>query len=194
MTNDMVETLKTRTREYLARNGTHAAVSTIHARTAAAVEALDRLVAGVSAAVAARVPAPGEWSLHEVADHLIETHRPSLDERWCLLAGRRPSGRPIAAGLQSGDPHTRPWPWLVREMRQVHGDILAAVSGAPPDLPTTARAPVVMVFNAEDGRGGTVPLHWEDEIDWKAYVMFLRLHVIDHLNQAKRTLARVGPA
>ena len=194
MTDHTIETLRTRAQEYLARHGTHATASTIHARTAAAVQALDRLIADVPEAVAARVPAPGEWSLHEIADHLIETHRPSLDELWSLLAGRRPSGAPIPAGLQSKDPLTRPWPWLVREVKQVHADILAAVAGAPPDLPTTARAAVVMVFNAEDGKGGTVPLHWEDEIDWKAYVMFLRLHFIDHLNQAKKTLATVGPA
>jgi hypothetical protein len=194
MTDDTIETLRTRAREYLARHGTHATASSIHARTATAVEAIDRLVADVPAAVAAGVPVPGEWSLHEIVDHLIETHRPSLDELRCLLARRRPSGAPIPASLQSKDPLMRPWPWLVREMKQVHADILSAVGDAPPDLPTTARAPVVMVFNAEDSKGGTVPLHWEDEIDWKAYVMFLRLHLIDHLNQAKRTLAAVGRA
>jgi hypothetical protein len=194
MTDTTIDSMRARAREYLAKNGTDASVSTIHARTTTAVEALERLVADVPAAVAARRPAPGAWSLHEIADHLVETHRPSLDELWCLLAGRRPSGVPIPAGLQSKDPLTRPWPWLAREMKHVHADILAAVRDAPPDLPTTVRAPVVMVFNADDGKGGTVALQWEDEIDWKAYVMFLRLHFVDHLNQARTTLAAVAGA
>jgi len=186
-----IDALLARTREYLAKNGTRASTTIIHARTAAAVEALDRFVAAVPAPVAARRPAPAEWSLHEIVDHLVETHRPSLDELWCLLAGRRPSGVPIPADLQSKDPLTRPWPWLVREMARVHADFLAAVRDAPDDVGTDARAGVVMVFNADDGRGGTVAMHWDDEIDWKAYVMFVRLHLIDHLNQAKKTLAAV---
>jgi hypothetical protein len=189
MTDTTIDALRARTREYLAKNGTHATSATIHARTATAVEALDRLVADVGADRAGRRPAAAEWSLHEIVDHLVETHRPSLDELWCLLAGRRPSGVPIAAGLQSKDPLTRPWSWLVREMKQVHADILEAVRQAPPDLPTIARARVVMVFNREEGAGGTAPVHWEDDIDWKAYVMFLRLHFVGHLNQAKKTLA-----
>jgi hypothetical protein len=83
MTDVTLDTLKTRTREYLAKNGTHASPSTIHARTAAAVEALDRLVADVPATIAVHRPAPDEWSLHENDDNLVETQRTSLDEHWC---------------------------------------------------------------------------------------------------------------
>jgi hypothetical protein len=51
------------------------------------------------------------------------------------------------------------------------------------------RARVVVIMNAEATDGVTVPLAWEDEIDWKAYAVFLRLHAIDHLNQARKVLA-----
>lgn len=194
MSEAILEQARARAHAYLAKNGTAATPATIHARTGAAVEALDRLLAPVPATVAARSPGAGEWTLHEIVDHLVETHRPSLDELWCLLAGQRPPGRPIPAGLQSKAPLTRPWSWLLREMRRVHADILDAVAAVPPGLSTEARAPVVMVFNAEDGAGGSVPLSWEDEVDWKAYTIVLRLHLVDHLNQARKVLAAVDGA
>jgi hypothetical protein len=194
MNEAILEQARARARTYLTKNGTEATVATIRARTGAAMEALDRLLEAVPATLAARSPAEGEWTLHEIVDHVVETHRPSLDELWCLLAGRRPPGTPIPAGLQSKAPITRPWPWLLREMRRVHADILEAITDVPPGLATDARAPVVMVFNAEDATGRSVPLHWEDELDWKAYTIFLRLHMLDHLNQARKVLAAVDVA
>ena len=32
-------------------------------------------------------------------------------------------------------------------------------------------------------------MHWIEELDWKAYSITWRLHVIDHLKQARRVLA-----
>ena len=37
--------------------------------------------------------------------------------------------------------------------------------------------------------GRIVPLHWVEDLDWKAYAIVWRLHVIDHLKQAKKVLA-----
>jgi DinB family protein len=194
MNADVIEAARARTRAYLARHGTEAPLATIRARMGAAVDALHRLVEPVPAARAAQPPGDGQWTLHEIVDHLVETHRPSLDELRCLLAGQRPPGPPIAAGLLSRSPLTRPWPWLLREMTRVHADILEALAAAPPGLSTDVRATVVMVFNADDAAGRPVPLHWEDELDWKAYTILLRLHVLDHLGQARAVLAAAGRA
>ena len=183
------EAARARAREYLLKNGTQATVSAIRARTGAAMEALERFLDTAPPALAARHAIEGEWTLHEIVDHLVETHRPTLDELWCLLAGQRPPGEPIPAGLQSKAPLTRPWPWLLGEMKRVHADILEALSAVPPDFTTDARAPLVMVVNVEDEAGRTVPLSWVEELDWKAYAIVLRLHALDHLNQAKKILA-----
>jgi len=78
---------RARAREYFAANGTHAPAAQIHERVAAAFTALDAALTGVSAAQAARRPIPGEWSAQEIVDHLLETHRPSVDELRCVLAG-----------------------------------------------------------------------------------------------------------
>ncbi|HBH02732.1 MAG: hypothetical protein A2W08_18845 [Candidatus Rokubacteria bacterium RBG_16_73_20] len=178
-----------RAREYLRAKGTLVAAPVVRARIADAFAALDAFLTQVDAAQAARATIPGEWSVQEIVDHLVETHRPGLDELRCLLAGRRPPGEAIPAGLQSKAPLLRPWPWLLRELRQVHGDILAALDGAPADLATEARAPLVMVVNVQDAEGRSVPVHWVEDLDWKAYAIVWRLHVVDHLNQAKKVLA-----
>ena len=91
------EQARARAREYFATNGTQAPAAQIHERVSAAFASLDAALTGVSAAQAVRRPIPGEWSAQEIVDHLLETHRPGVDELRCLLAGQRPPGAPIPA-------------------------------------------------------------------------------------------------
>src|SRR5439155_1370219 len=121
---------KERAREYFRTNGTQLPVPVIRERIADAVRALDEFLVPLSAEQAARATVPGEWTIHEIVDHLIETYRPGLDELWCLLAGRRPPGEPIPAGLQSKAPLLRPWPWLRDELRRVHAEVLKTLADA----------------------------------------------------------------
>ncbi len=192
MTEDPAAEARAKARDYLRAKGTRAPAPVIRERIAEAFGALDAFLAPLSAARAARASIPGEWTIHEIVDHLLETHRPGLDELRCLLAGRRPPGEPIPAGLQSKAPHLRPWPWLLDELRRVHDEILRALAEAPPNFTTDARAPLVMVVNVKDAEGRTAPLHWVEDLDWKAYAIVWRLHVVDHLNQARKVLAAMG--
>jgi hypothetical protein len=185
--------LRVRVRDYLRDNGTLAPTPVIRRRVATAFENLEKCLRGVDAERAVRRAWPAEWSLHEIADHVVETHRPSREELRELLGGRRPPGPPIPASLQSKDPLARPWPALLDELTRVHADIVADLAAVPDDWPTTTRARVVVVMNAGATDGTTEPLAWEDEIDWKAYAVFLRLHAIDHLNQARKVIAALNP-
>jgi len=185
----VVDEATAKAREYFRTRGTLASAASLHERVADAFGALDAFLEPLSAATAARVGIPGEWTIQEIVDHLIETHRPGLDELWCLFAGRRPPGEPIPAGLQSKAPLHRPWPWLRAELDRVHGEILRALAAAPPDVATEAHAPIVMVVNVTDDEGRVVPLHWVEDLDWKAYAIVWRLHVIDHLKQARKVHA-----
>lgn len=185
--------LRTRVRDYLRDNGTQAPTALIRRRVATAFDNLEKYLRAVDADRAARRAWPAEWSLHEIADHVVETHRPSRDELRDLLAGRRPAGPPIPASLQSKDPLARPWPVVLDDLARVHAEIVADLDAAPDDWPTDVRAPVLVVMNAETSDGTIVPLTWEDEIDWKAYAVFLRLHAIDHLNQARKVIAALSP-
>ncbi len=178
-------------REYLHQRGTLLAPREIHERVRAAFVATEEFLNGVSEAVARRRPTPAEWCVQEVVDHLVETHRPSLDELRCLLRAERPSGGPIPASLQSRAPLERPWPGLVAELKRLHAEVLAILSAVPDGFTSEARAPLVMVTNARNPDGSESPLEWIEELDWKAYAVIFRLHEIDHLNQARRALKAV---
>jgi hypothetical protein len=176
-------------REYLHANGTMAPLEPLRKRVGQAFERLESFLHSVDAPRAARVAWAGEWSLHEIADHVVETHRPSLKELRELLAGRRPAGGPVPAALQSAKPLARPYAAVLGEMKEIHAGVMAALEAARDDFTTEARAPIVMVANATDTTGATVPVHWVEEFDWKAYAAVLRLHAIDHLRQAKKVLS-----
>ena len=175
-------------REYLHQRGTLLPAAQIHERVGAAFAATEALLDGVSEVEARTRSSPAQWTVLEVVDHLVETHRPSLDELRDLLADRRPRGGPIPAALQSPDAMERRWADLVSALRAVHAEILGVLRVAP-DRMTAARAPVVMVINAREADGRDAPLHWIEELDWKAYAVIFRLHELDHLSQAKKTLS-----
>ncbi len=175
--------------DYLRAKGTETAPAVVVNRVCGALAALETCLEAVPAERAAPRTLDGEWSVHEIADHLLETHRPLLDELHCLLAGRRPPGEPIPAGLQSKAALLRPWPWLLRDVKQLHQDMVATLSAVPASFTTDARAPVVMVINVPGPDDRPVPYEWIEDLDWKAYAIVLRLHAVDHLNQAKKVLA-----
>jgi len=175
-------------KEYMHQKGTLLPAAQVHERVGAAFAAMETLLDGVGEAEARARAIPGEWTVQEVVDHLVETHRPSLDELRDLLENRRPAGGPVPASLQSADPMGRRYGDLVSDLKAVHAAVLRVLSGAPDRL-TDARAPLVMVINAKEPDGGEAPLHWIEELDWKAYaVTAFRLHELDHLNQIKKTL------
>jgi hypothetical protein len=178
-----------RAREYF-RSKAGLAPATVREQIAAAAGSLEAALAEVPADRAPLRPTEDEWSVQEIADHLLETYRPGVDELRCLLAGRRPPGEPIPASLQSKAPLLRPWPWLLDELRRVHATVLDLVGGVPADFATDARAPIVMVVNVAGPGGGLRPLHWVEDLEWKAYALVSwRLHAIDHLKQARKALA-----
>jgi hypothetical protein len=185
----LADETKQKARDYLATRATRVTADVVRERVAAALTTLDEFLSGVTAAQAARVTIPGEWTIQEIVDHLVETYRPGIDELRCVLAGQRPPGEPIPAGLQSKAPRLRPWPWLLAELGRLNADVLALVASVPRDFETPARVPIVMVVNVPRAGGGFEPLHWVEELDWKAYaIASWRLHPIDHLHQAKNTL------
>jgi hypothetical protein len=178
---------------YLRENGTEAPRQRIRERVAAAFGSLERVVADVGEDEARARPLPGEWSVLEVVDHLVETHRASIGELRDLLADRRPVGDPIPAALQSADPSGRPWADLVNELARAQAEVLAILDATPAESRGAARAPIIMVMNVREADGRERPLHWVEELDWKAYAIIFRLHVLDHLNQIRKTLARARP-
>ena len=179
--------------EYLDQQGSRRSVPQIRERVAAAFLAIEEFVDGVSESEARAQGPPGEWTIQEVVDHLVETHKPSVVELRELLEGRSPSDGPIPASLQSSEPMSRRWSELRDALKRVQAEAVE-VLGAAPDRPTDARAAVVMVINARREDGSVEALHWIEKLDWKAYAIVFRLHVLDHLYQAKKVLRAVRGA
>ena len=176
-----------RAKTYLREKGTEAPVAQIRERVADAFAALDALLDGVTERQARGRLGAGEWSVHEIVDHLVETHPRALEELRALLENRHSPVSPIPAGLQSADPWARSWDDLRAALRRLHTDVLDLLARAP-DRPTEARAPIVMVINARRADGGVEPLQWIEECDWKACAIIFRLHDLDHLGQARKVL------
>jgi hypothetical protein len=176
---------------YLREKGTEAPVAQIRERVADAFAAMDTLLDGVTEAQARRASGVGEWSVHEILDHLLETHPLALQEMRALLENRHSPVSPIPAGLQSAAPMARRWDDLRDGLRRVHREVLDTLATAPDRL-TDARAPIIMVINTRDAGGRVSPLHWIEECDWKACAVIFRLHELDHLGQARRALRGAG--
>ena len=176
-------------RQYLDQKGSRLTAAQLRDRVGAAFAAIEEALGSVEAQAARGRAIPGEWNVQEVVDHLVETHRPSIAELRDLLSGRRPEGPPIPAGLQSADPMAPDWATLVGELKALQGEALGLLGAVPDGYATDARAPLVMVINVKEPDGSETPLHWIEELDWKAYAIVFRLHVLDHLSQIRKTLA-----
>jgi DinB superfamily len=174
-------------KEYLDRQGSRRSAVQIRERVAAGFAALEEFLSGVAEPDARSRPIEGEWSIQEVVDHLVETHRPSVAELRELLAGRRPMGGPVPASLQSAGAMSRRWTELFDDLKRLQAEAVEVLASAP-DRITDARAPVVMVINVKEADGSERPVHWIEELDWKAYAIVFRLHVLDHLGQARKIL------
>lgn len=183
-----------RAREYLRRKGTLLPPREIHERIRAAFAATEEFLDGLSAVEARRRPALEEWCAQEIVDHLVESHRPGVEELRCLLRGEQPFSGPIPASLQSRAPLERPWPELVGDLERLHTEILEVLSKIPDQFTSEARAPVIMVITAKKPDGSEGPIHWVEELDWKAYAVVFRLHEVDHLTQAKRAVGSLREA
>ena len=180
-----------RARAYLKQRGTDAPIGEIRERVADAFAAMDALLESVDAARAARRPGDRDWSVHEVVDHLVETHPRALEEMRALMDDRHSPVSPIPAGLQSADPTARPWDDLRATLRRLQRDVLDTLAVAP-DRPTRARAQIIMVINVRQSDGSVTPFHWTEPCDWKACAVIFRLHEMDHLSQIRKALRSAG--
>ena len=174
--------------EYLRRSGTEAPIAKLVAGLRTIFARLERAADETPSNVQTHQPSAGAWSVHEIVDHLVETHRPAAAELRSLCDGLEPAGGPIPARLRSASPLSRPWPALLEELKDVHARIVQIVASADPALPLTARAPFVMVLKIDAPDGAEV-IEWVERLDWKAYAQGIRVHCHEHLAQIERTVA-----
>jgi hypothetical protein len=172
---------------YARRRGSEASLADIRGRVAATFAELDALLATVDAERARRAP-PSGWCVQEVADHLLVSDRPAVEQLGELLAGRSPAAA-IPASLQSAAPLTADWASLRGELAGVHAVLVALLDETRDDVPLAASAPVQMVVKCADEDGTLHPVQWLERFDWKAFAILLHAHNREHIAQVQRILA-----
>ena len=133
------------------------------------LDRLENLLDEVSSEAASVRPPQGGWSVHEVVDHLLVSHRRALEQLRALLDGR-PPGDAVPPGLISDDPFARSWDVLVDELKQMHRDFRDTLAAVPDDFSTDAQADIFMVVKASEPDGSVTVLEWVQGFDWKAFV------------------------
>jgi DinB family protein len=178
--------------DYARKRGTEAPVEAIRTRVAATYAELEALVESVPAEVAREHRSSSAWSIQEVVDHLVESDRPAVGQLAQLLSGRSVDAA-IPASLQSTSPLGLDWLVLLRELYDVHQEVLALLEQTTDALPLTATAPVQMVVKCAQPDGSLAPVSWVERFDWKAYSILLHAHNRQHMAQVQRILNAPSP-
>ena len=180
--------------DYLRRKGTEAPVSKLLPGLRSTFQRFEQALDRLPEPLRTRRPAPASWSVHEIVDHVVESHRLAVAELRALCAGVSPGDGPIPARLTSSNALERPWDHLIDELKRVHAEVLDLVAGTG-EVTSVARAPFVMVVKVSGPTGAEV-LEWVEALDWKAYAQALRVHTHEHLAQVERTASalRTSPA
>ena len=174
---------RARAERYLKRRGTDAPVDSIRERLTAAFAQLSELFDSLSEEDATARPESGGWCVQEVADHLYESNDRALVELDVLLRGESPTDGPIPIALLSDAPMAEPWSTVRERLAELHRRIEQKAAEAHDGVPLSGRAPVAMILPADDGSGH---IEWIQALDWKAYLMALRVHVLEHVAQVRR--------
>jgi hypothetical protein len=177
---------------YLKRKGTDAPIELLRQRIADAFADFETMIASVPPSLHRQSPAPNRWSAQEVVDHLIESHRPAVEQLELLLKGLTPETGAVPASLQSTDPLSRNWDELVAELKHIHASLISLLEDASDSCSLEVRVPVTMVIKVGEPDEKQDSVQWEEQLDWKAFAQTLRVHTIEHRSQIERTLRELS--
>jgi hypothetical protein len=172
----------------------------IRARFRTAAAEFEAALAGVTEAEARRPPAGGGWSIATIVDHVAQSTIRGVDELRHLLAGRRPPGPPVYDGLVSGAAAWVAWEELREGLTSANAafdallastEAVAATAALPGGAP---RARTILVVNRTLSDGQVVADLFGADLEWKAYALVQRLHLLDHRNQVRALRAEPGAA
>lgn len=131
-------------------------------------------IGAITDEVAARKPAPDEWSIRELTRHVIDAESGVTKLIQLLSVGGKPAREGGAGRMVEDD--GRPFSQYVDLLREVNQGMLEAIGGLPdaPNLEEKAPHPFFGPLNCQE---------------WAA---FQRIHDEDHVQHAQKILAAVG--
>lgn len=155
---------------YLRSQGAKLSAEQIRDRIQEAADEFLGIVRDVSESVTRRSPAPGEWSLAEILDHVIHTHERITRVIDGLVAGWKPAA-PLESSATCGIAGL-PWQDLLGRLQRSQSGLSALLTANRHEPNADLRVP--------EGYFG--------DVSWKEYALILRLHYKDHAGQARKTL------
>jgi len=176
----MIHEEQQRALDYLARKGTHADVATLRAQVRASFASIERELDDVPADRRNAAP-PGKWSAHDILDHLVLSHEPAVAQLASLLRGSSPPGVAIPAGLHDDVPPS--WDDLRARMASMHRQYERLLDEATDAHSLEPKAMIEMVVKVD-----CHPLHWFEQVDWKAFIQAVRVHTLEHREQLRRAV------
>lgn len=182
--------------DYLRERAAALGPAEIAGRVRAAMTELDAALAGVDPARARERPVEGEWSVAQVVDHVAQTQIRAADELRHVLAGRRPPAPPVYEALTSGAALWATWAELLDGLRSANDEMMARLAAANPGGARSGGATVrtVLLANRATPGGRVAPETFVVDLDWRAYALVQRLHLLDHRTQVKKLRAALEPA
>ncbi len=133
------------------------------------------VIASLSDDVAAKTPAPGEWSVRELTLHVIDAQSGVSSLVQLLAIGERPKGG--AGPGRMIDDDGRSFEKYVQMLREVNARMLDAISNLPPQP------------NLEEA----APHPFFGPLNCKEWAAFQRVHDEDHVQHAQKILAALAP-
>ena len=161
-------------RSYLAAQSTKLSAVEIRQRLDEAAREFFKTIEGITDATAHRPPAPAEWTVAEVVDHVTLTLADATEIMKALAGGKlaQPFREHRPRPAQAAEPIAEVVSRLRRSQAAVT-DFLDAQTGEPH-----------LELRVSESFFGNV--------NWKAYALILRLHYKDHTRQVKQILAGVS--
>ena len=175
--------------DYLSRKGTLAPVEQLRDQLGHAFAAIEAELDATPVEVRSISPGPGKWSALQILDHLVLSHGPAVPQLATLLAGASPEGVAIPADLQTPSGRLRSWEELRAHLGAIHEELQRLIAAASDEASLEPKAMIEMVVKV-DGQ----PVHWLERFDWKAFAQAVRVHVLEHREQLRRTISTAVPS
>jgi hypothetical protein len=132
------------------------------------------IISSVSDDVAARKPAPDEWSIRELTRHVLDAQTSVTQLVHHLSRGERPPAGGGASRMVEDD--GQPLDEYTAQLRDLNTRLLKEIAGMP----------------AEPNLDLKVPHPFFGDLNCKEWAAFQRVHDEDHVQHAQKILAAVG--
>lgn len=173
----VTDDIAARVRSYMQHQATKS-TSAIYDLVATSQQRYLDVISNLDDQLAAKKPAPEEWSVRELTRHVIAAQDGVTDIVANISRGAMPApgDRPRGLGMIL-DEDGRPFARYVEQLRTVNEKMLGAIASLPPE--------------SDINKTMTTPHPFFGELNCLEWAVFQRVHDEDHVQHAQKILAAV---